>query len=57
MSGVTLRLIITAVLLFHGVGQLMGILPVFHFLGSDTANAHKWSKNWSSYSWLVTKKA
>ena len=56
MSGVTLRIIITAVLVFHGVGQLMGILPVFHFLGSDTANAPKWGKNWSSHSWLLTKK-
>jgi hypothetical protein len=50
-----MKLIITAVLIFHGVGQLMGILPVFHFLKSDTPDAPSWAKNWSSRSWLLGK--
>ena len=56
MSETTLRVIISGVLLFHAVGQLMGLLPVFHFLGSGTAEAPKWAKNWSAFSWLLTKK-
>lgn len=57
MSGTLLKTIITLVLLFHGIGQLMGVLPLFHVFGTDTDSPAKWAKHWSSRSLLLNKLA
>jgi hypothetical protein len=54
MSGSILRLLIFGVFFVHGIGQIMGILPVFRLFGADTENAPGWARNWSSRSWLLT---
>lgn len=56
MSGSTLRLLISFVFFVHGIGQIMGIIPVFRLFGSDTGSPPGWAKNWSSRSWLLTDK-
>jgi len=42
MHGSTLRLLIFVVFLVHGVGQIMGIIPVFRLFGADADNAAGW---------------
>lgn len=53
MSGTTLRILITLVLLFHGVGHAMGIIPALRIVKVNESNPG-WLKNWSSRSWLLT---
>jgi hypothetical protein len=53
MSGTTLRLIIAAVLCFHGIGHVMGIIPALGIIKTD-ASSPDWLKGWSSHSWLLT---
>lgn len=45
MSGTTLRIIIALVLFVHGIGHVMGILPI---LGLSTI------ETWNDRSWLLT---
>ena len=45
MSGVALRIIITAVLFIHGIGHFMGVMPAFQMVEV---------KGWNSRSWLLT---
>jgi hypothetical protein len=54
MSGTTLRIVITLVLLFHGVGHLMGVIPALGLFDADKPTNPAWFKNWSSRSWLLT---
>ena len=53
MSGTTLRLIITLVLIFHGIGHIMGIIPALRLIDVEKTDKD-WVKNWSSRSWLLT---
>ena len=53
MSGTTLRTIVTLVLVFHGLGHIMGIIPALGLVNTESTN-QDWLKNWSSYSWLLT---
>lgn len=53
MSPMILRIIIAGVLVFHGVGHAMGIIPALQipfFEGQTGA----WAQSWSSRSWLLT---
>ncbi len=54
MSPIVLRLTITAILVFHGVGQLMGAIPALGLFGVGSAKGPDWAKNWSANSWLLT---
>lgn len=54
MSGMTLRAVIAVVLLFHGVGHFMGVIPAFRLLGAGGGLGPEWLKGWSSRSWLLT---
>ena len=45
MSGVTLRALLAVVLLIHGIGHVMGVMPA---LGLSTV------EGWNSRSWLLT---
>ncbi len=54
MSPVFLRLTITAILVFHGVGQLMGAIPAMGLFGVGSSKGPDWAKNWSANSWLLT---
>jgi hypothetical protein len=45
MSGSTLRIIIAGVLLIHGVGHFMGVIPGLRLVKV---------KGWTSHSWLLT---
>lgn len=45
MSGTTLRIIIAAVFLIHGVGHVLGFFPAFRLTTMD---------HWTSHSWLLT---
>lgn len=46
MSGRTLQLIIAAVFVLHGIGHVMGILPI--------VGASQLKEGWNSRSWLLT---
>ena len=53
MSGTTLRTIITAALVSHGVGHVMGVIPalrLFHVGESSPSML----KRWSNHSWLLS---
>ena len=54
MSGTTLRATIAVVLLFHGVGHLMGLVPGFRLFGAGGESGPGWLRGWSSYSWMLT---
>jgi hypothetical protein len=54
MSGTTLRILITLVLLVHGVGHVMGTMPALGLLDDERRSGQGWLKNWSSRSWLLT---
>ena len=54
MSGTTLRFIIAAVLIFHGIGHAMGVLSALPLLKKDDESQAGFMKNWSSDSWLLT---
>ena len=45
MSSQTLRIIISIVLIVHGIGQLMGTLPALGLINTE---------NWHARSWLLT---
>lgn len=45
MSGMTLRIIIAALLFLHGIGHVMGIIPALQVFDV---------KGWNSHSWLLT---
>lgn len=45
MSGITLRVIIAAVLFIHGIGHFMGVMPALRLVDV---------KGWNSRSWLLT---
>ena len=53
MSSATLRAVIAAVLLFHGVGHLMGIIPALRLFEISESSA-SWLKGWTSHSWLLS---
>ena len=53
MSGTFLRILIAAVFIFHGIGQVMGIIPALRIFIFDNTNSTA-LKSWSSYSWLFT---
>jgi hypothetical protein len=51
MSESNLMLIIIMILLFHGIGHIMGVIPALGLI--DTQQTGKqWLKNWSCQSWL-----
>ena len=54
MSGTTLRALATLILLFHGVGHFMGVIPALGLIGTENRSRQGWLKNWSSRSWLLT---
>jgi hypothetical protein len=54
MSGTTLRILITLVLLVHGVGHVMGAMPALGLFDDERRSGQGWLKNWSSHSWLLT---
>jgi hypothetical protein len=45
MSGVTLRIIIAAILFIHGIGHFMGVMPAMRLVEVT---------GWNSRSWLLT---
>ena len=45
MSPATLRIIVAGVLFVHGIGHIMGLLPIFGLSTIDT---------WNTQSWLLT---
>jgi hypothetical protein len=52
MSGTTLRIVLAGVLFFHGIGQIMGVIPALQLSvleGKDSG----WMQNWSSQSWAL----
>jgi Raf kinase inhibitor-like YbhB/YbcL family protein len=53
MSGSTVRIFLAVVLIFHGVGHLMGVLPALRLFGAGTGTGPDWMKNWSSRSALL----
>lgn len=53
MSGKMLRTILILVLAFHGVGQLMGVIPGLRLFGAGGTSGPEWLKNWSCRSWLL----
>ena len=53
MSSATLRAVIAAVLLFHGVGHLMGVIPALRLFEISDSSA-SWLKGWTSHSWLLS---
>ena len=53
MSGTMLRTIITAALVFHGVGHVMGVIPALRpFRVGESGPSML--KRWSSHSWLLS---
>jgi len=53
MSPIFLRIIIAAVLAFHGIGHAMGIIPALQ-LPFFQNQSGAWAQNWSSRSRLLT---
>jgi hypothetical protein len=53
MSGHTFRTLIAGVLIFHGIGHLMGVISALGWI-KVSASSPNWLKNWSSRSWLLT---
>jgi len=53
MSHTTLRTVIVIVLLFHGIGHLMGVIPALRLINVGESSP-SWLKGWSSHSWLLT---
>ena len=53
MAGTTLGLVIAIVLLLHGIGHAMGMIPALGLLNGNGASA-EWLRNLSSRSWLLT---
>jgi len=53
MSSTTLRAIIAAVLLFHGIGHLMGVIPALRLFEISESSA-SWLKGRTSHSWLLS---
>ena len=53
MSGGLLRYVIALVFAFHGVGQVMGIIPALK-LSFITNSGHATLQHWSAHSWLLT---
>ncbi len=53
MPATWLRAVTTFVLLFHGVGHAMGIIPALKLFNPDGASPD-WLRGWSSRSWLLT---
>ena len=45
MSGNTLRIVLAAILLIHGIGHFMGVIPALRLVEV---------KGWTSHSWLLT---
>ena len=54
MPASMLRTIVTLVLLFHGVGHVMGVIPMLRLFGTESGSGPEWFRNWSSRSWLLT---
>lgn len=48
MPDATLRAIVIVILLAHGIGHMMGVIPALRPLNIGSG----WMKNWSSKSWL-----
>lgn len=55
MSGTTLRILITLVLLVHRVGHVMGAMPALGLFDDERRSGQGWLGNWSSRSWLLTE--
>ncbi|MBN2011183.1 hypothetical protein JW960_17690 [candidate division KSB1 bacterium] len=55
MSPFMLRVIITALLLFHAFGQLMGVIPALWTFRKENQYGPAWLKAWSSHSWLLSR--
>jgi hypothetical protein len=53
MTGTKLRIAIAAVLFFHGIGHLMGVIPALGIIPVK-ASSPDWLKGWTSRSWLLT---
>ncbi|MBN2080632.1 hypothetical protein JW859_00355 [bacterium] len=53
MDEATLRWVVIAVLAFHGVGQLMGVIPALGLLGAGAEGGPAWRRNWHARSWLL----
>lgn len=53
LSKATLRAVIAALLFFHGIGHLMGVVPALELVETNDSSP-AWLRNWSSHSWLVT---
>jgi hypothetical protein len=54
MTGTTIRTIIALILIVHGVGHLMGVIPALRLFGTESGTGPEWFKNWSSDSWILT---
>ena len=52
MSPSTLKMIISAIFIFHGIGHLMGIIPTLHFKFIKSSEA-AYIQNWTYNSWLM----
>jgi len=55
MSDTTLRTVLAVLLLFHGVGHFMGVIPALRLFGAGTASGPSWRIKWSSRSWLLSR--
>ena len=53
MSAATLRIVITLVLGFHGIGQLMGIIPMLKLPILENAS-NSLFQGWNSHSWILS---
>ena len=54
MPASVFRTIVTLVLLFHGVGHVMGVIPMLKLFGTESGTGPAWFSNWSGRSWLLT---
>ena len=54
MSETTLHVIIVIILIFHGVGHLMGVITAVGMFSAARSSGRGWLRNWSSESWLLT---
>ena len=54
MSDTTLRTVLAVLLLFHGVGHFMGVIPALRLFGAGTDSGPSWRIKWSSRSGLLS---
>jgi|GEM_PF-311013 len=54
MSNSLVRTIFAVILLFHGVGHFMGVIPALRIFGAGTDSGPSWQNKWSSRSRILS---